>query len=126
MTAGAYLKVGSNLASRTDAGYHRYSRERGLLLRFAQASSVDVRSRQGRCKRLAMSTQLLMLGLERFRANREAIDTSTYKGSMGSERRSRFQAGGGMWDLTERTGKECAPNSFQQCGYDRRRPSVVF
>lgn len=52
-----------------------------------------------------MSTQLLNLGFERWSTIREAIDTSTYEGSMGSERTlSRYQAGGDV-GVTERMSK---------------------
>lgn len=75
---------------------------------------MDVGSRHVRRERLAMSTQPFGSVLERFRTSREAIDTSTYEGSMGSERRlSRYQAGGGVgW--TESTGKDGAPSLTPQ------------
>lgn len=114
MNAGAYLKAGCTLPSRSDAGYRRCSWESGLLVRFAQASSVNVRSRHVCCERLAMSTQRSDSVLERFRTRGEAVDTSTYEGSMGSERRlSRCQAGGGV-GLTGNVGKDGAPSLTQQ------------
>lgn len=64
--------------------------------------------------RLAMSTQRSGFVLERFRTSREAIDTSTYEGSMGSARRlSRYRAGGGVGS-TDSVGKDGAPSLTQQ------------